>query len=281
MPAVSSFNTTEVRAWDQPVADTLRLVNLPQTYVALPRLSVGLNQLDIEAGTNVRCRGYTTGITNRTYTAHLNTWGDTTLYSGGINILILKPADLAILSGEFSTTDDHPWENPQPETKRRIDFERPFASPPKVVVYLREIDAGSGSSVRVRTYVTDVDAQGFTIHIDTWGDTQLFSGGASWVAYPEDMDYIASGTANTSDVRLWAQPQAHNSNGINFHFGGIHFGKNPQVFVALNSVDISSSKNFRIKAWGSDASPTGFTWHIDSWGDTILYSAGISYIALN
>ncbi|KAF8213982.1 hypothetical protein K438DRAFT_1956083 [Mycena galopus ATCC 62051] len=154
----------------------------------LPKLSVGFKGLDIAAGASVRAVCYTTDIDNRS---------------------------------EFSTLDDHSWENPRLQTKRRIDFERPFVTPPKVVVYLKGIDAGNGSSVSVCTYVTNIDVEGFTMHIDTW------------------------------------------------------------VFVALNSVNISFSTNFKINAFESNVSTTGFTRHLDSWADMILYSAGISYIALN
>jgi hypothetical protein len=281
MSAVSSFSTEGVRAWNQPTDKTSGPVTFPQTYVAPPRLSIGLKALDIAAGANVRVRSSTSDGDNKKFTAHIDTWGGTTLYSSAIDTLVLKPANLDILCGEFSTQDDHPWQQPQLETKRRIEFERPFVTPPKVLVYLKEIDAGNGSSVRVKTYVDGIDAKGFTIHIDTWADTKLYSGVASWVAYPEDKDYIASGTANTMDVRAWDKPQLQNSKAIKFNFGGTAFWKDPQVFTGLNFIDIASSNNLRIKAYGSDISASGFTWHLDSWADTILYSAGISYIALN
>ncbi|KAJ7257183.1 hypothetical protein B0H12DRAFT_1015479 [Mycena haematopus] len=281
MSAVTSFDTGSVRAWDQPTEKMSGVVTLPQTYVAPPRLSIGLKVLDIAAGTNVRVKTSISDGDNEKFTAHADTWGGTTLYSSAIDALVLKPANLNILCSEFSTGQDHAWQKPQLETKGRIEFERPFVTPPKVLVYLKEIDAGNGSSVRVKTYVTDIDAKGFTVHINTWADTKLYSAIASWVAYPEDKDYIASGRANTMDVRAWNKPQLHNSKAIKFDFGGTAFWKDPQVFLGLNFIDIASSKNLRIKAYGSDISAEGFTWHLDSWCDTILYSAGISYIALN
>ncbi|KAJ7257177.1 hypothetical protein B0H12DRAFT_1015483 [Mycena haematopus] len=281
MSAVSSFDTQAIHAWDKPTEKTSGVVTLPQTYVAPPRLSIGLKALDIKAGANVRVKTSITDGDKAKFTAHIDKWSDTTLYSAAIDALVLKPANLDILSGEFNTGEEHAWQHPQLATKHRIEFQRPFITPPKVLVYLKQIDAGNGSSVRIKTYVTDIDAKGFTVHIDTWADTQLYSATASWVAYPEDKDYIASGTANTMDVRAWDKPQLLNSKAIQFNFGGTHFWKEPKVFVGLNFIDIASSKNLRIKAYGSDITAKGFTWHIDSWADTILYSAGISYVALN
>ncbi|KAG9023051.1 hypothetical protein FS837_006031, partial [Tulasnella sp. UAMH 9824] len=216
MSAVSSFNTQEVHLWNNPQQKTSKTLNYPQTYVAPPRLVVGLNSLDMQSGTNLRVRAYDDGADSLKYNAHLDTWADTTLYSAGIDTLILKPANLDILTGQFSTEEDHPWNEPKLQTSRRINFERPFVTPPKVVVFLKSFDTGSGTSTRLRTYTSDVDAKGFTIHIDTWSDTTLYSAIAGWVAYPEDKDYIYSGTANTMDVRPWQDPQTQTHKDISF-----------------------------------------------------------------
>ncbi|KAG8899633.1 hypothetical protein FRC00_001192 [Tulasnella sp. 408] len=175
MSAVSSFNTQDVRLWNNPQTQTSKTINFPQTYVATPRLAWGINMLDMKCGTNLRVRTYNDQVDRQKYTAHADTWADTTLYSAGIHTLVLKPANLDILTGQFSTEEDHPWNQPKPQTSRRINFERPFVTPPKVVVFLKQFDTGSGSSTRLKTYTSDIDAKGFTIHIDTWADTTLYS----------------------------------------------------------------------------------------------------------
>lgn len=279
MSAVSSFNTQEVHLWNNPQTQTSKTIDLPQTYVATPRLALGLNTFDIKNGTPIRVRAYDDGVDSKKYTAHIDTWSDTTLYSAGIDTLVLKPANLDILSGEFSTQDDHPWDKPQLQTSRRINFERPFVTTPKVVVFLKSFDLTGGTSFRIRAYTSDIDAKGFTIHIDTWSDTILSSAIAGWVAYPEDRDNIYSGTANTMDVRPWQNPQAQTHKDINFQ--GVSFLKKPTVFVGLNSFDISTEANPRIRAYVDNVTTGGLTWHVDSWADTKLWSGGISYIAFN
>ena len=52
-------------------------------------------------------------------------------------------------------------------------------------------------------------------------------------------------------------------------------------FIALNSFDIDCGANFRINALVHDVCDAGSVWHLDSWDDTILYSAGASIIAFN
>ncbi|KAG8994493.1 hypothetical protein FRB90_000414 [Tulasnella sp. 427] len=281
MPSLISFNTTEVHFWDNPQKETSKVINLPQTYVATPSISVGLTTLDIKAGTGVRVTGFASDIDNRKFTANVNTWADTTLWSGGINCFLMRPANLDFLAGEFSTTEDHPWDKPQLETSRRINFERPFVTPPKVVAYLKQFDTGEGSSTRVKTYATDIDAKGFTIHIDTWNDTKLWSGTAGWIAYPEDKENIFSGTANTNQVRAWQNPPPGATAQKDIDFGNTAFYATPTVFVALNTIDCSTSQGLRVNAYATNITTGGMTWHIDSWADSILYSAGMSYIAFN
>ncbi|KAG8896888.1 hypothetical protein FRC00_005114, partial [Tulasnella sp. 408] len=137
MSAVSSFNTQDVRLWNNPQTQTSKTINFPQTYVATPRLAWGINMLDMKCGTNLRVRTYNDQVDPQKYTAHADTWADTTLYSAGIHTLVLKPANLDILTGQFSTEEDHPWNQPKAQTSRRINFERPFVTPPKVVVFLK------------------------------------------------------------------------------------------------------------------------------------------------
>ncbi|KAG8980605.1 hypothetical protein FRB90_007603, partial [Tulasnella sp. 427] len=189
MPSLITFNTTEVHLWDNPQQKTSKVINFPHTYVDTPRISVGLNALDVKAGTEVRVTGFASDIDNRKFTTNVNTWADTTLWLGEINCFVMRPANLDFLSGEFSAT--------AVETSGRIDFERPFATPPNVVVFLRQIDTGGGSCTCIKTYANDIDAKGFTIHVETWSDTKLRSGIAGWIAYPEDKENIFSGMAST------------------------------------------------------------------------------------
>jgi hypothetical protein len=279
MSAAGTFNTQEVRLWNNPQAQTSKTINFPKTYVAPPQIAVGINALDVQAGAIGRAKLYADNIDTHKCTIHADTWADTTLYMAGADYLIRKPGDLDVQVGEYNTEWDHPVERPQEKTSCRINFPYPFTTAPKVLVFFKTIDAGRGSSTRVKTYTSNIDAKGFTIHIDTWADTTLFRAIAGWVAYPEDKEHIFGGTANTMDVRPWDRPQEKQQRDV--RFDSVSFWKKPSVFVALNWLDISSATNLRVKAYVDNITEGGLTWHIDSWADTKLWSAGISYIAFN
>jgi len=278
MSTTGLFNTQDVRLWNQPTQQTSKEIPFAKPFVAPPGLPIGLNSLDIDHNANIRAKAYASDVTKNSFVVHIDCWADTTLYSGGATWLDVAPGNLEYQWGQFATTEDHPWDKPQTLTSRRINFTRPFVTPPKVISFLNQLDLQNDRNYRVKTTVSNIDATGFTLHIDTWGDTVLYSATAGWIAYPEDREYVFSTTANTQDVRPWDKPQFDNQKKINF--AGLTFWKNPNVFIALNSLDLGSNANLRVRAYADGVSTTDLTWHIDSWGDSVLYSAGVSILCV-
>jgi hypothetical protein len=161
----------------------------------------------------------------------------------------------------------------------RVNFERPFITPPKVVIFLNHIDLDKDHNWRLSTSATEIGVDGFTLNIETRGDTVLYGAQACWIAYPEDEPHIFSTSVNTMDVRPWDQPHLHQKTSKEITFDNVRFWKNPSIFVALNSFDIHRNNYFRIHAYIDDVSRTGLVWHIDTWADSVIYSAGVSIIA--
>ncbi|KAK3944177.1 hypothetical protein QBC46DRAFT_375581 [Diplogelasinospora grovesii] len=280
---IASFNTMEIRPWDQPTKEAMKRQTYPAPYNTPPKFAVGLNWLDIDHATNIRVKAYADNITKTAADMHIDTWADTTLYSAGCTWMRIAADDPDFQTGQFSTQDDHPWQNPQMKTSRAIKFDRPFAAggaaaPPKVVIWLNVLDMQAGKNWRINATATDVTATGFTIHLDTWADTVLYVASAAWIAYPAGKPGVTSGTYNTQDVRPWDKPQLANSGRVNFP-AGVFQGTPKAVLLAFNSMDIDQGKNLRLRLSADSVSKDGFNWHADSWYDTILYSAGASYIA--
>ncbi|KAG8883703.1 hypothetical protein FRB97_006014 [Tulasnella sp. 331] len=270
----NNFNTMAVRAWDHP-----QLLNSEDVPVERhgQNFPMGITWLDIDRNANVRIKSYWDSPTNTSIKVHLDAWADTILYSAGSTWLEVAENDRDFQHGVFSTNDDHPWNHPQMQTSRFITFAKPFAEPPKIVLWLKELDIDKTHNWRVKTYADGITRTGFMLHIDTWGDTILYTGTATWIAHPANRTNIASGTYNTMDVRPWDQPRVNNEGHMSY---GKTFEKNPLLLTALNWIDIGDDANLRIRALTSNPTRTGFTWNLDSWGDTTLFSAGASYLAV-
>lgn len=277
-PIIGTFHTKELRSWKQVRAKTSKVVSFTHAYSTIPSLLLGLTAVDVGNGANVRVKSYTSKIQLDRFEVNLDSWEETTLYGAGCAWLEIEADDKDFQFGSYHTIEDHPWTRPQIHNTRKITFKRAFATAPHVVVWLSCIDLSSGKNWRIKTFATDVSAKGFTIHIDTWADSVLYTAVASWLAYPVDRAGVTSGSFTTLDIRSWAQPQLYNSGHEAFKSGV--FEKPPKMFLALNSLDMGRGRNMRLSVKADNVSATGMTWHLDSWEDSVLYSAGASYIAL-
>ncbi|KAM0812939.1 hypothetical protein AB5N19_12930 [Seiridium cardinale] len=86
-----------------------------------------------------------------------------------------------------------------------------------------------------------------------------------------------NGTWNVVDVRAWNEPRDKTEGWIQF---SVEFKSAPMVMVSLNSTDIESGANCRVKVYASQVDSRGFLVHADTWGGTKLYSCGVSWIAI-
>lgn len=277
-PVIGTFHTNELRSWEEVRHNTSKVVTFAEKYAMVPGLVVGLTELDICRDVNVRAKAFTSKIQRDQFEIHLDSWEDTTLYGAGCAWLQIEADDVDFQYGNYYTAEDRPWTASQMQNTREVRFKRAYTAPPMVVVWLSLIDLGQGGAWRIKAFAADVTAVGFTMHIDTWGDSMLYDAVASWAAYPVDRPGVASGCFSTLDTGSWAQPQLYNS--AYEPFGDGVFEKPPRIFVAINALDISRGDHMRLKVTVDNVSKAGMTWHLDSWEGTVLYSAGASYIAL-
>lgn len=276
-PTIGTFHTGEVRSSKDACRETSKEITFAPGYAMVPGIVVGLTALDIDRDTISRVKAFTSEIQCVRFKIHLDTWIDTKLYSAGCSWLQLEADDMDFQYGTYNTIEDHPSSVTQMCNTRQITFKRAYACPPIVVVWLSSFAVGSGSSSRITSFATGVTAARFTIHIDTWADSRLYRAVASWIAYPQDRPGVASGNFSIKDLHSWADPQLYNS--AYEAFGNAMFDKPPRTFVALNMLDIGRDHNMRVSVRVDNVSTAGMSWHLDTWSNTILHSAGASYLA--
>jgi hypothetical protein len=273
MALTGSFNTQEVRSYEaQRTAQTSKAIAFEKPFVAPPGVPLGLNYLDIGNEANIRIKAYASDTTPNGFRVHVDTWSDTTLHAGGASWLNLAPDRPEYQHGQFSTRT-----NTRIST-HRITFERPFISLPKVIVFLNMLDLDKNFAWRIKTYATDIDCRGFTIHIETWDNTVVHGAAAGWVAYPENLTHVFGGTSNSMEACPVVVPQHTVRRGINFD--RVRFHEQPHVFMAFNYIDVYNTNYLRLKAFPSSITTTGMDWNIQSWIGPNIYHAGISYICM-
>ncbi|KAI1461825.1 hypothetical protein F4805DRAFT_184155 [Annulohypoxylon moriforme] len=88
---------------------------------------------------------------------------------------------------------------------------------------------------------------------------------------------IECGSWNTTEVRPGNKPHHSTEARINF---SKEFKLTPAVMVSVSSMDFSNFKNYRVKVYATEVNPKGFIVHADTWGSTLLYSCGVSWMAV-
>ncbi len=273
-----NVNTDTVRSWQAPQSDNPMPVQFPSPHPTPPPVLTGLNYLDISSCANARIESAVQDVRTDGMVINMRSWADTVQHNAGCAWLVPPPTDDDFQHGHFATGDDHPPHSPKRQTSRRIAFPRPYAAPPTVIVWLDMLDVDSGANCRVRAYTTDVTRDAFTVHVDTWQNSKLYGAGVYWAAHSAGRRDICSGTFATGDVRHFSKPRLDTSKSL--VFTDAEFDAPPQLFLALNSIDVDCYANLRLKVYARDVTSTGMIWHIDGWENTIVYSAGVAFIAV-
>jgi hypothetical protein len=275
IPLTGTFNTLDVRPYRmQHTPETSKAIAFSKPFFPSPGLSLGLNYLDLGNESNVRIKAYASDITSDGFRVHVDSWSDTTLHAGGASWFNLAPDHLEYQHGQFSA----PAEAHSRLFSDNITFAPSFVSPPKVIVFFNTLDLDKETSWRIKTYATNISSTGFTIHIESWHSTVAYGAAAGWIAYPENLTHVFSGTSNTMEVCSKVAPQHMVNKRITFD--GIEFHEQPNVFMAINYIDVYNSNYLRLRAFPSSITTTGMDWNIESWISPNIHHAGISYICV-
>jgi len=270
------FRTKDVRSWRNPEHATPgeARFKVPSCY---PRtVLLGINEIDVNI---LRLKAEVRNVADDRATINMLTWADTRHHGSGCSWLSLPPDDPDIQSGRYDTSQDHPWSKSQTKTSRRITFAHPYDAPPKVAVWLDAVDSGPGRYARVTAWAGDIASDGFTIHLDTWHDSNLWSAGATWLAHSARRTDVRSGAFEIKDVRPSSAPRHKNRGRVSW--GAPEMARSPRVFTALRMLDFQDGKNIRLTMNTSNVTTTGMSWSLDSWHDTVFYAAGAIFVAFD
>ncbi|GJE84074.1 H-type lectin domain-containing protein [Phanerochaete sordida] len=269
------FRTKWVRSWHPEIVTIGELrFKSPSCY---PRaVLLGLNELDIDL---LRLRTELCSVADDRAFVNMTVWPEVQHFGSGCSWLSIPPSDRDFQFGSYNTGEDRPSDTSQQSTSRRITFERRYIVQPKVTVWLTAVNCGPDKNPRVRVWADDITREGFTIHVDTWGDTDLWSAGASWLAHSGVRTDVRSGTFQIQDVRLSGTPDSKTRGRVSW--GAPRMEKPPRVFAALNMLEFEAGKYCRLSLYTSDVTTTGMSWNLDTWLDTVCYQAGGTFFAFD
>lgn len=166
--------------------------------------------------------------------------------------------------------------NPRIDTSKTVTFTKPYPVPPALSVGFNLLDIGKTDNVRVEAQAQNIRANTFDIRIHTWGGPLLRDVGCTWLEVPTNDPDFQTGTYATIEDHSHLNPQSIHTRVITFPRAYL---SSPRVVVWLNLLDLPVNLNRCLKAYETNVTATGFTMHIDTWADSVLYYATASWVA--
>ncbi|EMD00585.1 hypothetical protein BAUCODRAFT_118342 [Baudoinia panamericana UAMH 10762] len=288
-----NFSTEEVRKSSKPCPSTSRLIAFSKGhYKEPPNLAGGFASLNISSEKPIRANLIADSITEDTFRIALETWADSVLYSASATWIEHKANARDCVFGQFDTNYDarKPTASPRKRTShlqaaskknaQTFSFPRAYKEPPEVICWLNRLDLPSGPdyNYKIRAFADAIDNRGFTGHLNTWDDDGGLNGAAMcWIAFPKQKRHVDCGRFSTNDIRKRTNPREKTSGTVKFKQ---RFQTVPTVLAALSMLDAAGNADLRVKVLITDVKYDGFRWSLETWGDSTLYAASASWIAL-
>ncbi|KAF0636019.1 hypothetical protein FPSE5266_20341 [Fusarium pseudograminearum] len=187
------------------------------------------------------------------------------------NVMVLPNGVFPFQHGIVDASDNPGGRKATENASIHVTFAKPFAKTPKVAVWFTEIIQPKGHR-SLKTYVADVSPTGMRINIETWAGREFDNARVAYLAYPDGSDAIKGGVSYFVPKEDWRDTE----------WPGGAFKKEPNVFTAINYIDIGLSQStLDILVTHQSASSTKLRhcgWSSDG---TVLVMIGMCWIGIS
>jgi hypothetical protein len=163
------------------------------------------------------------------------------------------------------------------ELTKRANFAWEFPAPPIVAVGLNYIDADRETNVRVQATPESVTTTSADVRLNHWSDTKAYGLGCTWGTFAVDDPEIQVGEFATAEDHPWWEPKQKTTRHIAFK-RPFSAGA-PNVLVWYKMLDIDSGAWWRTMALAENVTAEGFDLTVETWGDSVLYGAAVTWLA--
>ncbi|KAH6906462.1 hypothetical protein BKA70DRAFT_409301 [Coprinopsis sp. MPI-PUGE-AT-0042] len=271
--------------------------SLQNTLAQTPTALLGIKTLDTGSrGNEIQLLSYVSDVHSDSFRGHFDSFGRTILYSACLSWMAITPYHHRSGDGiQCGTTDSQSSQTPrklgQRSTQKRVLFRQAYERTPNVFSCLAGLNIGGPGSTHwdIRSFVTNIDREGFTVHIEKTRNSEqdvnevVANAQTSWVAFPSGRTASQSMACGEFHLGEGVRTEEGESRTPRWR-GRVSFSETftspPQVFVAFTSFDVDKSTNVRLGLSIENVSREGMEWKVGAWGGTVVYSATIAYLAV-
>lgn len=306
------YNTLERKTWEdvregerhsQDISIPWPAASSPESLQIIaaqtPTIILGICHLDtVSHGDDIQLLSSVSNVHQDGFRAHFDSLGRTLLYYGFLSWMAITPSHPAAGDSiQCGTSDSQSSLSPRKlgrrYTTQRVLFRKPYERTPNVFSCLAGLNIGGPGSRHwdIRTFVTSVDREGFTLHIEKIRDSEVdvnqvvAHAQTSWVAFPSGGTADRKMVCGEFHLGDGARTQEDDSSQLVSWRGRSAFSERfaspPQVLSAFTSFDLDRSHNVRLRLKIDNVSQEGLEWHVMTWDDTIVYGATFAYLAVS
>ncbi|KAK1526988.1 metalloprotease [Colletotrichum costaricense] len=174
---------------------------------------------------------------------------------------------------------------------KAVDFTPPYDDPPLMALGLTQLDETNNANIRVRLGAETITEEGFKLNMDTWSDSVMQNAGATWLEFSPDERQYQVGSYSTLEDRDLGVPAkrvrddatgmtlSQDITQIDFPRDAYAEGQPPRIITWLTGLDLGKDANWRIRCFARAVTHKGFELVIETWADTVCYSASASWVA--
>lgn len=202
-------------------------------------------------------------------------------------------------TGHFNTSEVRVKVNNQSSkaTSRIIALPKGhYKQPPNLAAGFSCLDISSEAPIRANLLADQITKDDFRISIETWGDSVLYEGGATWIEHKANAKDAIFGQYDTDEghhdsqsgqmrnrsprkqARSAPEHRQKNSRPIFFPHA---FQEPPEVICWLNRLDLASGADFdyRIRAFADEITAESFLAHLNTWDSGRMQGAAMAWVA--
>lgn len=142
-------------------------------------------------------------------------------------------------------------------------------------MWLKHVFTKNTCDRSVRLLVSNITVMGFTLHVNSLLNNNLFGSEVTWLACSAGRSNVHFGRFQAEDG---AQEETRRKGYVEFPTA--RFKSAPRVIVGITGFHIDKASNLYIAVDSARATSEGFKWRVDGLGDTDISSVECSYIAL-
>ncbi|KAF8518582.1 hypothetical protein JB92DRAFT_2082451 [Gautieria morchelliformis] len=234
-----------------------------------PNVPVGFKMLSMSENKanafRIGGKAYTTDVYEDKFTMNIDSRDQTHMFNGGAMWFKYGSGDADFQTGVVKTDNGT---TPNASVTKRVVFPNPYTTQPKVFVGISGMELSLEWHMQV--YATDIDVNGFTLHFDPLGATNMHWAQVNWIAFSADRPDVTTGTFSSQDNG--------NFNGqVNLRPA---LSASPHIFYALSKFHSEKSQNLEIRTDVSNVSASGFNWKVTTVGSSKNYIVSGAYLAV-